>query len=150
MIRVVAGIIEVHGQLLICQRRPGKPLALKWEFPGGKIRRGETPWEALARELREELGVAARIGREIYRVQHRYAVIGEEYQLSFFLATLLTLNSTTESCRTIHAFPPVRNRVFERIRWARPADLKRYDFLAGDRRLVARLIRGEILNHTTA
>jgi 8-oxo-dGTP diphosphatase len=150
VIRVVAGIIELQGQLLICQRRRGSVFALKWEFPGGKVSRGETPWEALTRELREELAVKARIGRQIYQVQHHNAETDEEYQLSFFLVTLLTLNPAAEGCRAIHAFPPVRNRVFERIRWVRPADLQRYDFLAGDRSLVARLTRGEFLNLTTA
>jgi 8-oxo-dGTP diphosphatase len=150
MIRVVTGIIELQGQLLICQRRRGSVFALKWEFPGGKVRRGETPWEALTRELREELAVEARIGRQIYQVQHRYAETDEEYQLSFFLVTLLTANRTTSVSHAIHAFPPVRNRVFERIRWVRPADLQRYDFLAGDRSLVARLARSEFLNLTTA
>ncbi len=149
VIRVVAGIIELQGQLLICQRRRGGVFALKWEFPGGKVRRGETPWEALTRELREELAVEACIGRQIYQVQHRNAETDEEYHLSFFLVTLLTANRVTSKRHAIHVFPPMRNRVFERFRWVYPGDLLRYDFLAGDRSLVARLTRGEILGHTT-
>ena len=53
MIRVVAAIIEQKGRLLICQRRRGGILELRWEFPGGKLRAGETPLAGLARELRE-------------------------------------------------------------------------------------------------
>ena len=129
MIRVVAAIIEQRGRLLICQRRRGGPFELKWEFPGGKIRRCETPRAALARELLEELGVAARIGREIYRTRHRYPEMGEGVEIVFFAATRL--------------FPAPRNIVFDQIIWARPDDLRRYDFLDADRALVARLVRGE-------
>ena len=60
---VMAGVIRKDGRFLICQRPEGKLLAGKWEFPGGKIEPGETPEEGLARELREELGVEARVGR---------------------------------------------------------------------------------------
>ena len=62
MIRVVAAIIEQEGRVLICQRPAGKAFVGKWEFPGGKMRPSETPRQALERELREELGVSARIG----------------------------------------------------------------------------------------
>jgi len=129
MIRVVAAIIEHRGRLLICQRRRGDAFELKWEFPGGKVRRGETPRAALARELREELGVAADVGREVFRARHRYADMATAIDITFFAAT--------------RPFPAPRNIVFERIVWVRPADLLRYDFLAADRTLVARLVRGE-------
>jgi mutator protein MutT len=129
MIRVVAAIIEQRGRLLICQRRSGAVFGLKWEFPGGKIRRGETPRAALARELREELGVAARIGREVFRARHRYPDLPHALDIAFFAATRI--------------FPAPRNIVFERIVWAWPGDLLRYDFLDADRALVARLVYGE-------
>ncbi len=64
---VVAGVIVRNGLYLIGQRKNGDRHPLKWEFPGGKVERGETPREALARELQEELGIAAVIGREIAR-----------------------------------------------------------------------------------
>jgi 8-oxo-dGTP diphosphatase len=129
MIRVVAAIIEHRGRLLICQRRRGDAFELKWEFPGGKIRRCETPRAALARELREELGAAVRIGREVLRARHRYAEMAAAVDITFFAAA--------------HPFPAPRNIVFERIAWVRRGDLGRYDFLAADRSLVARLMRGE-------
>jgi 8-oxo-dGTP diphosphatase len=130
VIRVVAAVIERGGRILICQRRVGDPMAGKWEFPGGKIRRSETPRAALARELREELGVEAKIGGAIYRARHRYAEFATRLEITFF---------------DVHGFfGKPRNLVFQRIVWARRADLSRYDFLAADRVLVARLVRGQI------
>ena len=56
--RVVAGaLLDPAGLVLIAQRPPGKALAGRWEFPGGKLAADETPAEALQRELREELGI---------------------------------------------------------------------------------------------
>ncbi len=50
-------LVDAEGRVLLAQRPPGKSLAGLWEFPGGKIDPGETPEEALVRELREELGI---------------------------------------------------------------------------------------------
>jgi 8-oxo-dGTP diphosphatase len=58
MLLVVAcALIDVDGRVLICQRPEGKQLAGLWEFPGGKVEQGETPEDALIRELKEELGI---------------------------------------------------------------------------------------------
>ncbi len=130
MIRVVAAVIKHRGRLLVCQRRRGDAFELQWEFPGGKIRRWETPRAALARELREELGSATEIGREIYRTRHRYVDRGVSVDLTFFAAS--------------RPFPAPRNIVFERIAWVWPSDLRRYNFLSGDRGLISRLLRGEL------
>ncbi|MFV0514536.1 MAG: (deoxy)nucleoside triphosphate pyrophosphohydrolase [Jhaorihella sp.] len=50
-------LIDVDGRVLLAQRPQGKPMAGLWEFPGGKVERGETPEAALVRELHEELGI---------------------------------------------------------------------------------------------
>ncbi|MBU2532717.1 MAG: (deoxy)nucleoside triphosphate pyrophosphohydrolase, partial [Alphaproteobacteria bacterium] len=52
-----AALIDADNRVLIARRPPGKPMAGLWEFPGGKVQPGETPEEALIRELREELGI---------------------------------------------------------------------------------------------
>lgn len=55
-----AALVDKDGRVLVAQRPEGKPMAGLWEFPGGKIKDGETPEFALCRELEEELGIDAR------------------------------------------------------------------------------------------
>ena len=55
MIKVVAAVIEKDGKVLFCKRGAGGNCPFLWEFPGGKIEPGETPFEAIIREIREEL-----------------------------------------------------------------------------------------------
>lgn len=62
MIDVVCGVVEdAEGRVLACLRPAGKHLGGLWEFPGGKVEDGESPRTALARELREELGVEVEV-----------------------------------------------------------------------------------------
>jgi 8-oxo-dGTP diphosphatase len=61
-IRVVAAVIRHGDEILACRRRPGISSAGLWEFPGGKVEPDETPEGALAREIREELGIDIRVG----------------------------------------------------------------------------------------
>ncbi len=69
---VVAALIENKGRVLLSQRRADQTFPLAWEFPGGKVEAGETPEEALAREIREELGCRIRVGEVAHLVFHRY------------------------------------------------------------------------------
>ena len=72
-IHVVAGVIaDARGRILLARRTAGRDLAGLWEFPGGKVDPGETPEEALVRELREELGIEARVGDPVIEVPQRY------------------------------------------------------------------------------
>ncbi len=133
MITVVAALVERDGRMLICQRRRGDHFAFKWEFPGGKVRAGETLQEGLARELNEELGVtqdAISIGREVFRTRHRYSEVTEEIALVFFTAQLPAAD--------------LENLAFERIEWVPLASLPEYDFLPADRELVAQLASGAL------
>ena len=128
MIRVVAAVIRQKGRILICERRVGDTMEGKWEFPGGKIRRSEAPRAALVRELREELGVEAEIGAEIYSARHHYAQSDIRLEITFFAVRKYS--------------GAARNLAFQRMVWARPAELARHDFLAADRVVVAKLVRG--------
>ncbi|MBI5688756.1 MAG: (deoxy)nucleoside triphosphate pyrophosphohydrolase [Verrucomicrobia bacterium] len=70
---VVAGVIvDATGRLLLAQRPTDKHLALKWEFPGGKVEPGESPQAALTRELREELAVGITDLQPLPRFHHDY------------------------------------------------------------------------------
>jgi 8-oxo-dGTP diphosphatase len=72
-IHVVAGVItDARGRILLARRTEGRDLAGLWEFPGGKVDPGETPEQALVRELREELGIEARVGEPVIAVPQRY------------------------------------------------------------------------------
>jgi len=74
VIQVVCGVLcRPDGRVLMAQRPEGKIAAGWWEFPGGKIEAGESPREALARELHEELGVELREARPLIRFAHDYS-----------------------------------------------------------------------------
>ena len=78
---VVAAVIERGGKVLVSLRRPKGERASLWEFPGGKVEPGEGERAALARELREELGVRAQISEEYARVEHIYPDLQVELAL---------------------------------------------------------------------
>ncbi len=131
MITVVAAVIERSDRrLLIGQRRRDDTSPLKWEFPGGKVRDGETPEVALARELREELGVTVVKSVELGRVRHRYAETPDELEIRFFAAAIV--ESKLMPC------------TFETVAWVLPKELGDYDFLAANRELIAQLATGRI------
>lgn len=75
-IPVVAGLMRRQNKVLVGQRPHGTSLAGTWEFPGGKMELGESPEEALARELKEELGIEAEIGPLKYAASHTYGKTG--------------------------------------------------------------------------
>jgi 8-oxo-dGTP diphosphatase len=129
MITVVAAVIEAESLILICQRRRDDKFPLRWEFPGGKVERSETPQRALARELEEELGVHAEIGREIYRTRHRYQELADEIELIFYSANL-------------GAEPG--NLAFERMVWTPRNELGNFDFLPADLEFIELVMRGEL------
>jgi 8-oxo-dGTP diphosphatase len=130
-ILVVAALILHRDKLLVCQRRRNDSFPLRWEFPGGKVHRTEAPADALARELREELGVESTIGAEVYRTRHRYAEHPGEIELTFYRATIGDVTA-------------IQNLAFEKIEWATLQALPSYDFLPADRELVKLLANGSL------
>jgi 8-oxo-dGTP diphosphatase len=121
---VVAAIIERGGKILIGQRRAGDWGEFKWEFPGGKVDPHESPRDALARELREELGIRAEIGGEIIRYGYQYAG-RPPIELIFF--------------RVAEFEGEPRNLAFHEIRWEEARRFSDYDFLDGDVDFVRRM-----------
>src|ERR1051325_2824921 len=128
---VVAAVIERSDRrLLIGQRRRGDTSPLKWEFPGGKVESGETPEDALARELKEELGVVLTKCAPIGRVVHKYAQTPEELEILFYATAI--------------ADAELAPHTFEKVAWVLPKELGEYDFLAANAGLVANLATGRI------
>jgi 8-oxo-dGTP diphosphatase len=127
---VVAALIVRGGEILIGQLRPDQPMALQWEFPGGKIEPGESPELALARELEEELGIQAAIGPLVTRIRHNYRH-GGAVDLQFFAVREYS--------------GEIVNRIFHQLRWVRLEDLPTYDFLAADRPVIRDLAAGKLL-----
>jgi 8-oxo-dGTP diphosphatase len=72
IVEVAAAVIRRDGRYLVTRRRPTQHLAGLWEFPGGKREPGESPETCLRRELREELGVEARVGERLLLVPWAY------------------------------------------------------------------------------
>ena len=88
MIAVVAGLIVRDGKLLIAQRPGDKHMGGRWEFPGGKIEKGESPEAALRRELSEELGIEVKVGRIYHAVMHSYPE--KDVLLMFYRCSLMS------------------------------------------------------------
>ena len=128
-ILVTAGIIRRGDQILICQRHHSDRYGLQWEFPGGKVQPGEKLEASLQRELIEELAIQAEIGREVFRLRHRYP--DRFVEVVFFEVS------------DFRGEP--RNQIFEAIEWAPRSRLPEYNFLEADSELVGRLAQGEIV-----
>jgi 8-oxo-dGTP diphosphatase len=128
--QVVAALILHRDKILCCQRTEHQALALKWEFPGGKIELGETPAQALQRELEEELGIVAQVGREITQVLYTYQN-GNSVNLHFYLVERFDKE--------------LQNRIFRDVRWVKRSDLPSLDFLDADKELVQKLAAGELV-----
>jgi 8-oxo-dGTP diphosphatase len=124
-VRVAAAVIWRQGRVLMTRRPPGGPLGLQWEFPGGKIERGESVEQALVRELREELGVEV-VPRERLEVARHDYPRGPSVEVHFVRC------ETTATA--FEAGPGVHE-----VRWAAPAEVSVDEVLAADRDFLARL-----------
>ena len=122
MTTVIAAIIQRDSRILIGQRKDLGHHPLKWEFPGGKVEPGETPEAALIRELQEELGIHARIDRELMRYEYQYP--GKNpIALLFFRVTAYE--------------GEILNLIYREMRWEPRAQLAGFDFVEGDRQFIA-------------
>ena len=120
---VAAALFDRAGQVLIAQRPRGKPLAGRWEFPGGKVNAGESEHGALARELREELGIEVMAARPFMRLKHAYAE--RDVELSLWI-----VERFAGEPRSLDA---------QALKWVAPAQLAGEDILEADQPFIAAL-----------
>ncbi|HUK01315.1 MAG TPA: 8-oxo-dGTP diphosphatase MutT [Steroidobacteraceae bacterium] len=126
MIRVVAAALrDADGRILIAERPAGKHMAGRWEFPGGKIAPGETPRQALVRELEEELGVRMLEGRPLIALTHEYP--DRTVELSLWV-----VDQFEGEARSLDG---------QRLKWVRPAQLPHEDILEADRPFIEALLQ---------
>jgi 8-oxo-dGTP diphosphatase len=116
-------LIDADGRVLVQQRPAGKSLAGLWEFPGGKVEAGETPEDALIRELEEELAIGVPCACLFPATFATDA--GEARDLLLLLYT----------CRKWTGVP--RALAAAALRWVRPAELHAMDLVPADRPMVA-------------
>ena len=119
-INVVAAIIINKNRILIGKRKDEDIGGGKWEFPGGKIEIGEANSEALERELYEELGISAKIGKELMNYEHMFKTT--IYNISFM--------------EIIDYEGEIRNNAHSEIKWVKFSNLLKYDFISGDDRFI--------------
>lgn len=115
-ISVVGAVINQDGRILCAQRGPGGSLGGMWEFPGGKIEDGESPRDALIREIAEELRCEIAVGDEVTTTR---------YQYDFGVVTL-----TTFWCELVAGTPTLTEHA--EVRWLRPDHLDQLDWAPAD------------------
>jgi 8-oxo-dGTP diphosphatase len=123
-IRVVAAEVERDGAFLITQRRPEADLPLLWEFPGGRVREGESDAEALRRCIGDRVSVQVQVGHRVLHVTHAY----EGY----------TLDMVVYRCGVVG--DPVPAKVHD-LRWVRPEQFGDFRFPGADQQTVDKLLR---------
>jgi 8-oxo-dGTP diphosphatase len=121
-----AGVAERDGTFLLALRKPGTSIGESWEFPGGKVKEGETPREALVREYAEEFRVRISVGRQI--CSGAFSNRGTDYTLLAFTITL----ENDDLILTEH----------QKVRWFRLEDLGRYELAPSDRIILDHLLSG--------
>ena len=125
---VAVAVIRQEGRLLISQRMPQDSFGGFWEFPGGKLDDGETMETALAREIREELGVAVEVGEKRMIVSHRYP--DRVIRLHCF------------DCRLVEGEP--RALECASWQWVLPEELERFSFPPASLPLIRELREADV------
>jgi 8-oxo-dGTP diphosphatase len=125
VIKVLAAIMKKDGRFLIAQRKKGDRFEGLWEFPGGKLEAGETPQHCLARELREEFGVQAEVGR----------FLGSICYSSTFLAIELLAYEVLQVTGAFRLYD------HQEIRWVQADELDSYALTEPDRALLEKILR---------
>jgi 8-oxo-dGTP diphosphatase len=126
-IRVVGAMLEKEpGRYLITQRPPTASLPLLWEFPGGRVEEGESDEQALARELREEMGIEVEIGAEAMNTHHEYP----NYAIDFRVFR----------CRLRSPEAQIRHLRVHDHRWVTLDEMSQYRFPDADAKTLEKLL----------
>jgi 8-oxo-dGTP diphosphatase len=123
-IPVVTAMIRKGPHVLVGKRPEGHTLAGQWEFPGGKVEIGESPEEALARELKEELGIEAEIGPIQMACTHSYPDVG-------ILLVFFEVQFWKGEPKPVH---------HSELRWVLPEELKKLNIPEANRRLMPTIL----------
>lgn len=119
-IKVVAAIIRQNGRVLLARRAKHKHQGGLWEFPGGKIEAGETPEQALKRELKEELAIEVTKLNPVFQTSHQYP----EYGVHLAIWEVTAFNGVAEGAEG------------QEITWVQPKNLWQYDFPEANKAIV--------------
>ncbi len=125
MTEVAAAIIRDGDRFMICRRPAHKARGLMWEFPGGKVEKGETKEQALIRECREELAVTLHVGDVFMEVTHEYSDI--------------TVRLTLFNAKIKEGTPQMLEH--SDIRWITAKEIDEYTFCPADKEVLEKLKR---------
>ncbi len=120
---VTAALIREDEKILIAQRGRRKRFGWQWEFPGGKVRRGETPEDCLRREIKEELNLEIEVREHFCTVRHQYRDFNIE--LMTFWCSIIGGTLKLEE--------------HERVCWVTVPEMKQYSFVKADINVIAAL-----------
>lgn len=124
VLRVVSGELQRDGRYLIAQRAETAVLPLLWEFPGGRVRRGESDAGALRRALKHRLDVEIAVQEKVLEVMHSY----DEYDVVLCVYR----------CRVVEGEPTAAS--VRALAWVAPEDLGDYPFPGADQSTVELLL----------
>ncbi len=128
---VAAAIFDAEKGLLCAQRAEDDSLPLKWEFPGGKVKPGETHEKALRREILEELSVKVDVKRHLMSIEHDYP----DFRLTLHVYEASIVEGT------------IRNNVHQRVEWRAVTTLSSLDWAPANHALVQKIVNGKIPQH---
>lgn len=126
----VAVIINDKQEILIDKRLPTGLMANLWEFPGGKIEKGETPQDCIKREIKEELGVDIIVNHHLIDITHRYSEF--IVTLSVYICKIITGQPQTLECAE--------------IRWVKVSQLQNFEFPSANQEIILALENHDIFS----
>ena len=126
-VEVVCAIIKNGDKYFCCQRGPGRALAYKWEFPGGKIESNETKEEALIREIKEELNSDIKVIRYLGMSNHEYLDLEKPFSITMYAYMCELVSGNLDLTEHVDS------------KWCSNEEMKLMDFAAADIPLIRQI-----------